>query len=97
MRWRSFIPSKATLIRHFTAAKRRLIVQRKAIAGLSNVRIVRATNELNQIVDDIRDAPSAPKNPPLAIPEPPPQASREPPPSAIHTVGKIPRGSKVNK
>jgi hypothetical protein len=96
MGWRSFIPSKATLIRHFEAAKRRLIMQGKAVAGLSNVRIVTATDELNQIVDDIRDAPSAPKNPPLAVREPPPPAVREPPPLVVHTVGKILRRSKID-
>ena len=97
MRWRSFIPSKATLVRHFKAAKRRLITQRKAIAGLPNARIVTATDELNQIVDDIQDAPGASKKPPLAIREPPPLASREPPPLVLHTVGKILRRSKIDK
>ena len=89
MRWRPFIPGKATLVRHFKAARRRLTIQRKAIGGLPNVRIVTATQELNQIVDDIRDAPDAQKDPPLAI--------REPPPLAIHTVGKILRRSKIDR
>ena len=97
MGWRSFIPGKATLVRHFKAAKRRLIMQRKAIAGLPNVRIVTATNELNQIVDDIRDAPGESKNPPPAIREPPPLAGRDPPPPVIHTVGKILRVVKIDK
>jgi hypothetical protein len=96
MRWRSYIPSKATLVRHFKAAKQRLITQRKAIAGLPSARIVTATDELNQIVDDIRDAPGALKKPPLAIQDPP-LASREPPPPVIHTVGKILRRSKIDK
>ena len=97
MGWPSFIPGKATLVRHFKAAKRRLIMQRKAIAGLPNVRIVTATNELNQIVDDIRDAPGEPKNPPPAIREPPPLAGRDPPRPVIHTVGKILRVVKIDK
>ena len=97
MGWRSFIPGKATLVRHFKAAKRRLIMQRKAIAGLPNVRIVTATNELNQIVDDIRDAPGESKIPPPAIREPPPLAGRDPPPPVIHTVGKILRVVKIDK
>ena len=87
------------MVRHFKAAKRRLITQKKAIAGLPNARIVTATDELNQIVDDIRDAPGASKEPPLAIrePPPPPLASREPPPLVLHTVGKILRRSKIDK
>lgn len=97
MRWHSFTPSKATLIRHFKAAKQRLVLQRKTIAGLPNVRIVTATDELNRIVDDIRDAPNAPKSPPLAVRESPPLASQEPPPRAIHTVGKLLRASKIDK
>jgi hypothetical protein len=97
MGWRSFIPGKAALVRHFKAAKRRLVMQRKAIAGLPNLRIVTATNELNQIVDDIRDAPGESKNPPPAIREPPPLAGRDPPLPVIHTVGKILRGVKIDK
>jgi hypothetical protein len=89
VRWRPFIPGKATLVRHFKAAKRRLAVQRKAISGLPNMRIVTATDELNQIVDDIRDAPKARKDPPLVV--------REPPPLAIHTVGKILRRLKIDR
>ncbi len=99
MRWRSLIPGKATLVRHFQAAKRRLTVQRKAVAGLSTARIVSATDELNQIVDDIRDAPVVRKSPPPVIEEAPLVSSREllPLPPSIHTVGRILRGSKIDK
>jgi hypothetical protein len=93
----SFIPGKATLVRHFHAAKRRLIAQRRAVAVLPDVRIVSATDELNQIVDDIRDAPVLRKSQAPVVQEPSLPSRRELLTPAIHTVGKILRKSKIDK
>lgn len=68
MRWLTFIPGKATLLLLFNAAKRRLSEQTDDVAELPNARIISATEELNQIADDIRDAQDAPEESPLAIP-----------------------------
>ena len=81
MRWRPFTPGKATLVLLFMAAKSRLAAQTDDVAELPNARIITATEELNQIIDDIRDAPDAPEAPPLAI--------QKEPPLSIHTVGKV--------
>ena len=67
MRWLAFIPGKATLVVLFNAAKRRLSEQTDDIAEHPDARIVSATEELNQIADDIRDAQDAPEDLPLAI------------------------------
>jgi len=56
MRWLSFIPGKTTLVLLFKAAKRRVTEQTDDVAELQNARIVSATEELNQIADDVRDA-----------------------------------------
>jgi hypothetical protein len=68
MRWLSFIPGKATLVVLFKAAKRRLTEQTDDIAELPNARIVSATEELNQIADDVRDAQTAPEASPSTVP-----------------------------
>lgn len=85
MHWRPFIPGKATLVLLFMAAKRRLTEQTDDIAELPNARIITATEELNQITDDIRDAQDTLDEPPLVI--------QKEPPLDIHTVGKILRRS----
>jgi hypothetical protein len=56
MRWLSFVPSKATLVLLFKAARRRVATQPGDIEELPNARIASATEELNKIADDIRDA-----------------------------------------
>lgn len=68
MRWLSFIPGKSTLIVLFNLAKRRLAEHTDDVAELPDARIVSATEELNQIADDIRDAHDASEELPLAIP-----------------------------
>ncbi len=59
MRWLSFVPNKATLVLLFKTARRRVAAQPGEIEELSNARIASATEELNQIADDIRDAQPA--------------------------------------
>ena len=68
MRWLSFIPGKATLVLLFNAAKRRLREQTDDVAELPDARIISATEELNQIADDIRDAQHPPEESALDIP-----------------------------
>jgi hypothetical protein len=89
MRWRPVTPRKANLVQRFKAAKRRLTEQTGDVAELPNARIGTATVELNQIVDDVRDAQGAPAEPPRPI--------QNEPPLAIHCVGKILRRSKVER
>jgi hypothetical protein len=66
------------------------------MAGLPSTRIVTATEVLNQIVNDIRDAPGVPKDPQRTIWAPPP-AKRDPPSLDIQTAGKILRGLKIER
>ena len=70
MRWLCFVPGKATLVLLFNAAKRRLTEQTGDIAKLPAARIVSATEELNQIADDIRDAQVMPEDSPSTVPAP---------------------------
>lgn len=56
MRWLSLVPCKATLVLLFKAARRRVATQTGDIEALPNARIISATEELNQIADDIREA-----------------------------------------
>ena len=63
MRWLSFVPSKATLVLLFKAARHRVTEQTDDIDKLPNSRIESATEELNQIADDVRDAQSASDTP----------------------------------
>ena len=60
MRWLSFIPDKSTLLVLFGAAKRRVAEQTDGADQLSDERIRSATEELNQIADDVRDAQAVP-------------------------------------
>ena len=80
---------KAYLVALFEAARRRLTRQTGDIAELSKTRIVTATNELNQVADDIREA-----QPP---PEVPTSATQREPRLIISTVGKILRWSKSDR
>ena len=52
----SYAPTKATLLILFEAAKRRLAENSEHTFALPNERIASATEELNRIADDIRDA-----------------------------------------
>jgi hypothetical protein len=58
-RWLSFVPGKSTLLLLFQAATRRVSVQAEDAASLPKERLVTATEELNQIADDVRDAQAA--------------------------------------
>jgi hypothetical protein len=89
MRWCPVTPRKANLVLRFKAAKRRMTTQTDNVAELANTRIATATVELNQIVDDIRDAQDAPEKPPRAV--------QKEPPLVISTVGKILRRSKIDR
>jgi hypothetical protein len=66
--WLPFVPSKASLVLLFNAAKRRVTQQTADIEALPNARIVSATEELNQIADDVREAQRTPEESPLALP-----------------------------
>jgi hypothetical protein len=65
MTWLSFIPGKSTLVLLFQAAKLRVTEQTDDITRLPNTRIVSATDELNQIADDVRDSQAKPDASPL--------------------------------
>ena len=70
--WLSFVPGKSTLVLLFEAARRRVAEQRDDIGDLPNARIESATEELNQIANDVRDAQlaseaSRPTLPPLPL------------------------------
>ena len=62
-----FIPGKATLALLFTAAKRRMAEQSDDVAELPTARIVSATEELNQIADDVREAKTSPEASPSTV------------------------------
>jgi hypothetical protein len=71
MNWLSyFLSSKAKLALLFNAAKRRVAEQTDDITDLPKARIVSATEELNQIVDDVRDAHATPEASPSTVPKP---------------------------
>jgi hypothetical protein len=55
MSWLTFIPGKAVLVGLFKAARRRVTEETEDVGDLPNARIVSATEELNQIADDVRD------------------------------------------
>jgi hypothetical protein len=67
--WQPYIPETATLVLLFKAARIRLMANAAAIEALSDARIASATEEMNRISDDIRDARIAgPLNHPPARP-----------------------------
>ena len=71
MRWINYwLSGKATLAQLFKAAKRRVAEQTDDIANLPKARIVSATEELNQIADDVRDAQATRKASPSTAPAP---------------------------
>ena len=55
MSWLAFIPGKTVLVGLFKAATRRVTDETEDVGNLPNARIVTATEELNQIADDVRD------------------------------------------
>jgi tRNA U34 5-carboxymethylaminomethyl modifying enzyme MnmG/GidA len=55
----SYIPQKSRLVLLFNAARMRLMATSEKIGSLSDTRIASATEEINQISDDIRDANGA--------------------------------------
>ena len=55
MSWLNFIPGKTVLVGLFKAARRRVTEETEDVGDLPNARIVSATEELNQIADDVRD------------------------------------------
>jgi hypothetical protein len=76
MRWINYwLSGKATLAQLFMAAKRRVLEQTDDVANLPKARIVSATEELNQIADDIRDAQAAREASPSPSTVPSPEAS----------------------
>jgi len=52
----SYIPGRSTLLLLFKAARGRLMVTSEYLGSLSEARLASATEEMNQISDDIREA-----------------------------------------
>ena len=63
MRWLPYKTAKAVLLLLFKRATRRVAGQTEEVAKLSNARIETATEQLNQVADEIRDAPAESKEP----------------------------------
>ena len=61
MRWIPYIPSRSTLALLFEAAKSRVAKETSDIRELPTARIISATEELNQIADDVRDLHTKPE------------------------------------
>jgi hypothetical protein len=59
MRLLSYVPRKSTLLLLFKAARVRLMANSENLGSLPDSRIASATEEINQISDDIRDAKAA--------------------------------------
>jgi hypothetical protein len=59
IRWLSYIPGKSTLLVLFKAARVRLMASSENVGSLPDARIASATEEINRISDDIRDAKAA--------------------------------------
>src|SRR5664279_10680 len=59
MRWHSYVPGKSTLQLLFKAARVRLMANSENVGSLPNARIASATEQINRISDDIRDAKAA--------------------------------------
>lgn len=54
--WLPYIPATTTLVLLFKAARIRLMANAAAVEALSDAQIASATEEMNRISDDIRDA-----------------------------------------
>jgi hypothetical protein len=59
MDWLTYIPGKSTLLLLFKAARVRLMTNSENVASLPDARIASATEEINRISYDIRDAKAA--------------------------------------
>jgi hypothetical protein len=59
MRWLSYVPGKSTLLLLFKASRVRLMANSESVGSLPDSRIASATEEINRISDDIRDAKAA--------------------------------------
>ena len=66
--WLPFKTAKAVLVLLFKRATQRVAQQTEHVAKLSNERIEAATEQLNQVADDIRDAPEAAEESPMFSP-----------------------------
>jgi hypothetical protein len=56
MNWPTYVPSSSTLVILFKIARARLMAGSHYVALLSDARLISATEEMNQIADDIRVA-----------------------------------------
>jgi len=59
IRWLPYIPGKSTLLVLFKAARVRLMASSENVSSLPDARIASATEQINRISDDIRDAKAA--------------------------------------
>jgi hypothetical protein len=56
MYWPAYIPSSATLVILFKIARARLMASSRYVTLLSDARLISATEEMNKLSDDLRDA-----------------------------------------
>jgi hypothetical protein len=56
MNWPTYVPSSSTLVILFKIARARLMASSQKVALLSDARLISATEEMNKIADDIREA-----------------------------------------
>ena|SRR3989442_15873478 len=56
MNWPMYVPSSSTLVILFKIARARLMASSHNVALLTDARLISATEEMNKISDDIRDA-----------------------------------------
>lgn len=56
MNWQVYSPCSSTLVILFKIARARLMASSRNVALLTDARLISATEEMNQISDDIRDA-----------------------------------------
>lgn len=56
MNWPTYVPSSSTLVILFKIARARLMASSHNVALLTDARLISATEEMNKISDDIREA-----------------------------------------
>jgi len=56
MNWPTYVPSSSTLVILFKIARARLMASSHDVALLTDARLISATEEMNKISDEIRDA-----------------------------------------
>jgi hypothetical protein len=56
MNWPTYVPSSSTLVILFKIARARLMASSHNVALLTDARLISATEEMNKISDEIRDA-----------------------------------------